>query len=100
MPSFLWDFRYAIRQLCKSPGFTLAAVVPLRSASEPILLSSAPFYTLLLQSLPFPESERVINIFETHPQVTAGTQATYPDYQDWKNQQRSFADCGLLHSQP
>jgi predicted permease len=90
MPSFLWNISYTIRQLRKSPGFTVAAVVTLALGIGANTAIFSAVYILLLQSLPFPESERVINIFETHPQVAAGTQATYPDYQDWKKQQGSF----------
>ncbi|MBV8116140.1 MAG: ABC transporter permease [Silvibacterium sp.] len=90
MSSFLWDFRYALRQLRKSPGFTLTAVFTLALGIGANAAIFSAVYRLLLQSLPFPESERVMNIFETHPQVTGGAEVTYPDYQDWKKQQRSF----------
>ena len=90
MPPVLWDIRYAIRQLRKSPGFALTAVFTLALGIGANTAIFSAVYRLLLQSLPFPESERVINIFETHPQVAAGTEATYPDYHDWKTQQKSF----------
>ena len=90
MPSFLSDIRYAIRQLRKSPGFTFTAILTLALGIGANTAIFSVVYALLLQSLPFPESDRLINIFETHPQIAAGTAATYPDYQDWKNQQKSF----------
>jgi predicted permease len=47
-------------------------------------------YALLLQSLPFSDAGRIIALSETHPQITGGIEATYPDYEDWKAQQHSF----------
>jgi predicted permease len=49
-------------------------------------------YALLLQSLPFADAGRIIALSETHPQVTGGIEATYPDYEDWKAQQHSFTE--------
>jgi predicted permease len=90
MRPFLNDIQYAIRQLRKSSAFTLSAVVTLALGIGANTAIFSAVYALLLQSLPFPESERVIAISETHPQVVAGVEATYPDYQDWKSQQKSF----------
>ncbi len=90
MPPFLRDIRYALRQLRKSPAFTLSAVLTLALGIGANTAIFSAVYALLLQSLPFPESERVIAISETHPQVPGGVEATFPDYQDWKSQEKSF----------
>lgn len=90
MQNLLRDLRYALRQLRKSPGFTLTAVATLALG---IGINTAVFsvvYGLLLRSLPFHEAERIVNISETHPQIPDGAEATFPDYKDWRIQQRSF----------
>ena len=90
MQTVLRDIRYAVRQLRKSPGFTLTAVVTLALGIGANTAIFSVVYRLLLQSLPFHDAARIVSIFETHPQVPGGLEATYPDYQDWRTQQTSF----------
>ena len=84
------DLRYALRQVRKSPGFTFTAVLTLALGVGANTAIFSVVYGLLLQSLPFRDATRIVNIFETHPQVPGGVEATYPDYQDWRTQQKSF----------
>jgi predicted permease len=90
MQTLLRDIRYAVRQLRKSPGFTLTAVLTLALGIGVNTAVFSAVYRLLLQSLPFRDEASIVNIFETHPQIAGGVEATYPDYQDWKAQQKSF----------
>ena len=90
MQTLLRDLRYALRQLRKSPGFTLTAILTLALGVGANTAIFSVVYGLLLQSLPFRDAGRIVSIFEVHPQVAGGTDATYPDYQDWRTQQKSF----------
>jgi predicted permease len=90
MQTLLRDFRYALRQLLKAPGFTLAAVLTLALGVGANTAIFSVVYGLLLQTLPFHDAERIVAILETHPQVPGGAEATYPDYLDWRAQQKSF----------
>jgi predicted permease len=86
------DLRYAVRQLRKSPGFTLTAVLTLALGVGATTAIFSTVYGLLLKSLPFEDANRIVTIAETHPQVTAGIEATYPDFLDWRAQQKSFTE--------
>src|SRR6202012_6276440 len=86
------DLRYAVRQLRKSPGFTVAAVLTLALGVGATTAIFSVVYGLLLASLPFHDADRIVSIGETHPQVPGSIVATYPDYQDWKTQQKSFTE--------
>ena len=90
MHTMLRDLRYALRQLFKSPGFTLTAILTLALGIGANTAIFSVIYGLLLQSLPFRDAGRIVAILETHPQFASGAEATYPDYQDWRAQQKSF----------
>ena len=92
MQTMLWDLRYAVRQLRRSPGFTVTAVLTLALGVGATTAIFSAVYGLLLKSLPFAEAERIVGVLETHAQIAGGSEATYPDYEDWQAQQRSFAE--------
>src|SRR3954451_4474077 len=86
------DFRYAIRQLIKSPAFTVVAVITLALG---IGANSAIFSvidTVLLRSLPFPNADRLTMIWATSPQHPGEDRQvqSYPDYLDLRAQNHTF----------
>jgi predicted permease len=91
MQTLLRDLRYAVRQLRKSPGFTVTAVLTLALGVGATTAIFSCVYGLLLKSLPFRDASSIVALSETHPQVPSGIEATYPDYEDWKAQQSSFS---------
>jgi predicted permease len=91
MQTFFRDVRYATRGLRKSPAFSMTVVMTLALGVGATAAIFSCVYALLLQSLPFADAGRVVALSETHPQITGGIEATFPDYEDWKAQQHSFA---------
>lgn len=89
MTGLLRDLRYALRQLVKSPGFTLAAVTMLALG---IGASTAVFSVVdqvLLHPLPYPESDRIVRFTETYEGVDGDTSPA--NYQDSLSQNQVFA---------
>jgi predicted permease len=87
-----WELRYALRQLRKAPGFTVTAVLTLALGVGATTAIFSAVYGLLLKSLPFEDAGRIVALSETHPQIAGGAEATFPDYLDWRAQQRSFTE--------
>jgi predicted permease len=85
------DVRYAFRRLAKSPGFSVTAILTLALGIGATTAIFSAAYALLLRSLPFQDADRIIGIYETHPQVVGPAEVNFLDYQDWRTQQKSFA---------
>lgn len=83
------DLRYALRQLRKSPGFTLTIIVlvGLAIAATATVFSIAD--VVLLRPLPFAHSDQLLMPWEHHP-LTGREEVAYPDYIDWRNQNHVF----------
>ena len=87
----LSDLKYALRQLIKTPGFTIIAILTLALG---IGLNTSMFSLmnlLILRPLPFPDRGQVVRIYRTTPQTQTGDHAA-PDYLDLAPETASFAD--------
>ncbi len=63
------DLRFAFRQLRKSPAFTLTALATVAICLGANLAIFAVINSILLRPLPFPQSDRLVTIFNTYPKA-------------------------------
>jgi macrolide transport system ATP-binding/permease protein len=90
MNGFVQDFRYAIRQLRKNPGFAVTSILILALG---ICASVAIFGFVdaaLLKPLPYPDASRLAWVTES-VQMIPRADLSYPDYLDWKKQNQVFS---------
>ncbi len=88
------DLRYAFRQLRKSPGFTIVAVLTLALGIGANTAIFSVIYAVLLRPLPYPEADRLMIVTESdsnQPQISV----SYPDYVDWKRDNTSFSELAI-----
>ncbi len=90
MSGLLQDFRYALRQMMRSPGFTLVAVITLALGIGATTAVFSVVDEVLLHPLPYPDSDRIVKVAETY-QGVAGDDASPANYLDWVAQNSVFA---------
>jgi len=95
MSNVLQDLRYALRQLRKSPGFTLMAVLTLALGIGATTAVFSLVDTVLLHPLPFAQPERLValnTLEQQHPGGPADVPAdtSYPNFFDWRDRAHSF----------
>src|SRR5947208_13740428 len=61
--------RYAYRQWLKSPGFTFVALSTIAICLGANLAIFAVINSILLRPLPFPDSDRLVSIYNTYPKA-------------------------------
>jgi putative ABC transport system permease protein len=86
----LQDWKYALRQLRKSPGFTLTAVLTLALGTGVTAAVFSVIYAVMIQPLPYDHPESIVVPRTFSPQGYTQP-ASYPEYLDWRNQSHSFA---------
>jgi len=90
METLLQNLRYAIRQLIKSPVFTLTAVLTLALGIGANTAIFTVVYGTLLAPMPYPEPNQLVMVWSKIQGDRNGISAG--DYTDWKNQSTVFSD--------
>src|SRR5438552_18918808 len=62
MHTWLQDVRYSLRQLIKSPGFTLTAVVSLALGIGATTAVFSVIYAALMNPYPYPAADRIVRL--------------------------------------
>jgi putative ABC transport system permease protein len=89
MDTLLRNFRYGLRTLARSPGFTVTVVLTLAVA---IGVNSAVFSAIdavLLKSLPFPAADRLVSVEQLEEGATSGGIAPVR-LEDWNERNSTF----------
>ncbi len=94
MHTLLSDIRYAFRMMAKQPGFAALAILAFALGIGANVAIFSVVNAVLLRPLPYPHSERLINIRERTPTFPGGS-VSYPNFLDWRAAQKSFTDLAL-----
>jgi putative ABC transport system permease protein len=88
MSDLLHDVRLALRALRRQPGFAAAAMLTLALGIGATTAVFSVVYGILLRPLPFPESDRLVQVVSLDEDVE--WTASPPDFVDWRAQATSF----------
>jgi putative ABC transport system permease protein len=90
MQKVLQNLRYALRQLRKSPGFTLTAILTLALGIGANTAIFTVVYATLLAPMPYPQPDQLVMVWskiQGDRNVIAAQ-----DFEDWKHQNTVFSD--------
>ena len=89
------DLRFALRQLRKSPGFTLLAVLTLALGIGMNTTIFSLIHALFLRGLPFPEPDRIVRIYgESKERELKQLPYSIPRYWHYRDGQTVFSAIG------
>jgi SAM-dependent methyltransferase len=94
--SLLHDIRYAFRALSGNRGFAMAAIL---CTALGVGLTTSIFsavHATLIRPLPFADPDQLVAVYGVMAkQQLKGTNISYSDFVDWRDQNRSFAQLGM-----
>lgn len=94
LQDLLQDLQYAFRQLWKSPGFTITAVLTLAIGIGVNTAGFSVMDAVVLRPLAVPELNHVVTVYEQQNHGDAQSVAL-ANFEDWRRQSHSFEDLAV-----
>ena len=98
MSGLFQDVRYALRQLRKSPGFALVAILTLALGIGANTAIFSVVEGVLLRPLPYRDSNQLARVWSTSNRSSKDA-SSYPDFKDWADQNHSFLQMAAYRPQ-
>src|SRR4051812_37610736 len=90
----LYDLRFAVRRLARQPGWTALSAGTLALGLAATIVATVLVRDVLLQPLPFPQSDRLVRIVERSDNGR-GWWPSFPNAADWRAQATFFTGVGI-----
>ena len=94
MGSLMQDVRYGLRQLAKSPGFTMVAALTLALGIGANAAIFSVIHPILIEPLPYPQSERLMLVWSTFQGVRS--QVAFHSFREIAARNHSFESLAIL----
>jgi predicted permease len=94
LDDFFQDFRYGVRSLRKTPGFTAVAILTLALGIGANTSLFSVVNGVLLNPLPYPNPDQLLTLHESKPNFRAGS-ISYPNFRDWQKNNHTFSSMAI-----
>src|SRR5579872_2130065 len=94
---FLYDLRFALRQLRRNPVFTITAILVLSIGLCASIAIFAFVDAALIHPLPYRDPARLAGVYEHIPLCTR-CNLSYLDYLDWKRLNKTFSSIEIYQN--
>lgn len=91
MDTLIRDLRYAVRQLLRTPGFSVVAIVTLALGIGANTVIFGIVNGLLLRPLPVDQPDRLVAMYATDRRSGETWAISYPEYVDYRDRSGAFA---------
>ncbi|MGD2093381.1 MAG: ABC transporter permease [Phycisphaerales bacterium] len=91
MSTLINDIKYGVRQLWKSPGFTIVAVLTLGLGIGATATLFSVFKAWVFNPFPYPSSDRIVHVWSNVSKNGEGPLSA-PDFLDIRERNKSFSD--------
>ena len=98
MNDLMQDIRFGVRMLLKSPSISIVATIALALGIGANTAIFSVVNAVLLRPLPYPNSEKLVSVFETNPDrgLRRGSHS-YPNFFDVRSQNTVFEHLAAYH---
>jgi len=101
LESLLRDLRFSLRTLCRTPGFTVIAILVMALGIGANVALFTVVRGVLLKPLPFDDPDHLVMLYEARPHeddTAASNPVAGGMYDEWKKQNRSYSGLALVKS--
>ncbi len=93
------DLAYGLRQLARRPAFSLAVVLTVAVGVGPNVAIFSVLKAVVLEPLPYPEPEKLVQVWETDIDARWAMPFSYADFRDIRDESESFEAFGAQRPQ-